>query len=42
MDMPTVEIVDLYLAGLLPALLMIVLLYGYCVATRGTVFPAGV
>ncbi len=35
LEMPTVEIVDLYLAGLLPALLMIVLLYGYCVwATR--------
>ena len=40
LDMPTVEIVDLYLAGLLPALLMIVLLYGYCVwATRGTDVP---
>ncbi|MEE3321648.1 MAG: TRAP transporter large permease subunit [Pseudomonadota bacterium] len=36
LDMPPVEIVDLYLAGLVPALLMIVLLYGYCVwATRG-------
>ncbi len=36
LDMPPVEIVDLYLAGLMPALLMIVLLYGYCVwATRG-------
>ncbi|MQX54551.1 TRAP transporter large permease [Alcanivorax sediminis] len=36
LDMPSVEIVDLYLAGLVPALLMIVLLYGYCVwATRG-------
>lgn len=30
LDMPNVEIVDLYLAGLAPALLMIVLLYGYC------------
>ena len=40
LEMPTVEIVDLYLAGLLPALLMIVLLYGYCVwATRGTDVP---
>ncbi len=37
LDMPSVEIVDLYLAGLVPALLMIVLLYGYCVwATRGS------
>ena len=30
LDMPNVEIVDLYLAGLAPALLMIMLLYGYC------------
>ncbi|MCG8392096.1 MAG: TRAP transporter large permease subunit [Pseudomonadales bacterium] len=36
LDMPPVEIVDLYLAGLVPALLMIVLMYGYCVwAMRG-------
>ena len=40
LDMPSVEIVDLYLAGLVPALLMVVLMYGYCVwATRGTEVP---
>ncbi|ARB46650.1 TRAP transporter large permease [Alloalcanivorax xenomutans] len=31
LTMPPVEIVDLYLAGVGPALLMVVLLYGYCV-----------
>lgn len=30
LDMPSVEIVDLYLAGILPAILMVVLLYLYC------------
>ena len=30
LDMPSVEITDLYLAGLVPALLMIVALYLYC------------
>lgn len=30
LSIPSVEIIDLYLAGVLPALLMIVLLYGYC------------
>lgn len=30
LDMPSVEIVDLYLAGIVPALLMIALLYLYC------------
>lgn len=30
LDMPTVEITDLYLAGLVPALLMIVALYFWC------------
>ncbi|WP_101676349.1 TRAP transporter large permease [Alloalcanivorax mobilis] len=34
--MPPVEIVDLYLAGIGPAVLMVALLYGYCLwATRG-------
>lgn len=31
LPMPSVEIVDLYLAGIGPAILMVVLLYGYCV-----------
>lgn len=31
MSMPSVEIVDLYLAGIGPAILMVVLLYGYCI-----------
>ena len=33
LDMPTVRIVDLYLAGLFPALLMVGLLYGWCAWT---------
>ena len=33
LDMPSVEIVDLYLAGLVPALLMIVALYLWCLWT---------
>lgn len=40
LDMPSVEIVDLYLAGIVPALLMIGLLYGYCLwATRRNPIP---
>ncbi|MEY1662501.1 TRAP transporter large permease [Alcanivorax sp. REN37] len=40
LDMPSVEIVDLYIAGVMPALLMIVLLYGYCLwALRGETIP---
>ncbi|MBA3981766.1 MAG: C4-dicarboxylate ABC transporter [Alcanivorax sp.] len=40
LDMPSVEIVDLYLAGILPALLMIALLYVYCLwATRRSPIP---
>jgi C4-dicarboxylate transporter, DctM subunit len=40
LDMPSVEIVDLYLAGIVPALLMIGLLYGYCLwATRKNPIP---
>jgi len=31
LPMPSVEIVDLYLAGIGPAILMVVLLYGYCI-----------
>lgn len=33
LDMPSVQIVDLYLAGLFPALLMVGLLYGWCAWT---------
>lgn len=33
LDMPSVRIVDLYLAGLFPALLMVGLLYGWCAWT---------
>ena len=40
LDMPPVEIIDLYLAGILPALLMIVLLYFYSLwATRAHPVP---
>ncbi len=39
-DMPSVEIVDLYLAGIMPAILMIALLYGYSLwATRHDPVP---
>ncbi len=33
LDMPSVRILDLYLAGLFPALLMVALLYGWCAWT---------
>jgi C4-dicarboxylate transporter DctM subunit len=33
LDMPSVQIVDLYLAGIFPALLMVGLLYGWCAWT---------
>ena len=40
LDMPSVEIVDLYLAGILPALLMIVMLYLYTLwANRDNPIP---
>lgn len=40
LDMPSVQITDLYLAGIMPALLMIVLLYVYCLwATRKAPIP---
>jgi tripartite ATP-independent transporter DctM subunit len=40
LQMPSVEIIDLYLAGLFPALLMIALLYLWCIwATRADPIP---
>lgn len=40
LGMPSVDIIDLYLAGIVPALLMVALLYGYCVwANRNDPVP---